>query len=111
MQVILLKIWRHYGYCPKVFERYAGLHIFLIIFKSVVPNITGSSGNLGEDHVVDKCFDLIFAFDEVFNSLNLFGTLTYLQRLLLLVATENQLLSNKLEITWKWKVTRRSYTI
>jgi hypothetical protein len=32
----------------------------------VVPNITGTTGNLSEERVTEKCFDLIFAFDEVF---------------------------------------------
>jgi hypothetical protein len=31
----------------------------------VVPNITGTTGNLTEDKVLEKCFDLLFAFDEV----------------------------------------------
>lgn len=31
----------------------------------VIPSITGTTANLSEDKVADKCFDLIFAFDEV----------------------------------------------
>jgi len=40
----------------------------LRLLSKVVPNITGTSGNLSEEHIVDKCFDLIFAFDEVIAS-------------------------------------------
>lgn len=31
----------------------------------VVPDIAGTANNLTEDKVTDKCFELIFAFDEV----------------------------------------------
>lgn len=37
----------------------------LLIATTVVPSITGTTANLTEDKVADKCFDLIFAFDEV----------------------------------------------
>jgi len=37
---------------------------------TVVPNVTNTSGNLGEEHIIDKCFDLIFAFDEVSSTQN-----------------------------------------
>jgi hypothetical protein len=37
----------------------------LRLLSKVVPNVTGTAGNLTEDKVVDKAFDLIFAFDEV----------------------------------------------
>ena len=32
---------------------------------AVVPDIAGTANNLTEDKVTDKCFELIFAFDEV----------------------------------------------
>eukprot|EP01040_Poterioochromonas_malhamensis_P016507 gene16507-18748_t len=37
----------------------------LRLLSKVVPSITGTTANLTEDKVADKCFDLIFAFDEV----------------------------------------------
>lgn len=37
----------------------------LRLLSKVVPNVTGTAGNLTEDKVIDKAFDLIFAFDEV----------------------------------------------
>ena len=36
--------------------------IFLI---SVIPDVAGTTNNLSEEKVSDKCFELIFAFDEV----------------------------------------------
>lgn len=33
--------------------------------NAVVPDIAGTANNLTEDKVTDKCFELIFAFDEV----------------------------------------------
>jgi hypothetical protein len=36
-----------------------------IMSSLVVPSVTGTTGNLSEERVVEKCFDLIFAFDEV----------------------------------------------
>lgn len=32
---------------------------------AVVPDVAGSSNNLSEEKISDKCFELIFAFDEV----------------------------------------------
>ena len=32
---------------------------------TVVPNVTNASNNLTEEKVLDNCFDLLFAFDEV----------------------------------------------
>lgn len=37
----------------------------LRLLSKVVPSITDSSNNLSEERVLDKCFELIFAFDEV----------------------------------------------
>lgn len=39
--------------------------MFIRSFYSVVPDIAGTANNLTEDKVTDKCFELIFAFDEV----------------------------------------------
>lgn len=49
------------------------LHLFVffctscltLLLRVVVPNITGSTGNLTEEKVSEFCFDLLFAFDEV----------------------------------------------
>jgi hypothetical protein len=40
----------------------------LRLLSKVVPNITGTTGNLTDEKVVEKSFDLIFAFDEVITS-------------------------------------------
>lgn len=37
----------------------------LRLLSKVVPDIAGTANNLTEDKVTDKCFELIFAFDEV----------------------------------------------
>lgn len=37
----------------------------LRLLSKVVPDVAGTANNLTEEKVVDKCFDLIFAFDEV----------------------------------------------
>lgn len=37
----------------------------LRLLSKVVPDIAGTSSNLNEDKISDKCFELIFAFDEV----------------------------------------------
>eukprot|EP00603_Paraphysomonas_imperforata_P000799 CAMPEP_0114422556 /NCGR_PEP_ID=MMETSP0103-20121206/5672_1 /TAXON_ID=37642 ORGANISM="Paraphysomonas imperforata, Strain PA2" /NCGR_SAMPLE_ID=MMETSP0103 /ASSEMBLY_ACC=CAM_ASM_000201 /LENGTH=521 /DNA_ID=CAMNT_0001591147 /DNA_START=49 /DNA_END=1614 /DNA_ORIENTATION=+ len=37
----------------------------LRLLSKVVPDIAGTANNLSEDKVTDKCFELIFAFDEV----------------------------------------------
>lgn len=37
----------------------------LRLISKVVPDIIGASSNISEERVADKCFDLIFAFDEV----------------------------------------------
>lgn len=37
----------------------------LRLLSKVVPNITGTAGNLSEDKVIEYAFDLLFAFDEV----------------------------------------------
>jgi hypothetical protein len=37
----------------------------LRLLSKVVPDVAGSTNNLTEEKVVDKCFELIFAFDEV----------------------------------------------
>ena len=34
-------------------------------FFVVVPDVAGTANNLNEEKISDKCFDLIFAFDEV----------------------------------------------
>jgi hypothetical protein len=40
----------------------------LRLLSKVVPDIAGTANNLTEDKVTDKCFELIFAFDEVITS-------------------------------------------
>lgn len=35
------------------------------ITATVIPNVVGVMTNLSEEQVLDKCFDLVFAFDEV----------------------------------------------
>lgn len=37
----------------------------LRLLSKVVPDIAGATNNLSEDKISDKCFELIFAFDEV----------------------------------------------
>ena len=37
----------------------------LRLLSKVVPDVVGVSNNISEDRVTEKCFDLIFAFDEV----------------------------------------------
>lgn len=37
----------------------------LRLLSKVVPNITGTTNNLTDDKVLENCFDLLFAFDEV----------------------------------------------
>ena len=36
----------------------------LVLF-SVIPNVAGVMTNLSEELVLEKCFELLFAFDEV----------------------------------------------
>mmetsp|Transcript_22040 Transcript_22040/g.22771 ORF Transcript_22040/g.22771 Transcript_22040/m.22771 type:complete len:546 (-) Transcript_22040:153-1790(-) len=40
----------------------------LRLLSKVVPDIAGTANNLTEEKVTDKCFELIFAFDEVITS-------------------------------------------
>ena len=37
----------------------------LRLLSKVVPDIAGTAGNLNEEKISEKCFELIFAFDEV----------------------------------------------
>lgn len=37
----------------------------LRLLSKVVPDVVGVSNNISEDRISEKCFDLIFAFDEV----------------------------------------------
>ena len=37
----------------------------LRLLSKVVPDVVGVSNNISEDRIAEKCFDLIFAFDEV----------------------------------------------
>lgn len=37
----------------------------LRLLSKVVPDVLGVSNNISEDRIAEKCFDLIFAFDEV----------------------------------------------
>ena len=39
----------------------------LRLLSKVVPDVLGVSNNISEDRIAEKCFDLIFAFDEVSN--------------------------------------------
>lgn len=37
----------------------------LRLLSKVVPDIAGAANNLSEEKISEKCFELIFAFDEV----------------------------------------------
>lgn len=37
----------------------------LRLLSKVVPDIAGAANNISEDRITEKCFELIFAFDEV----------------------------------------------
>lgn len=70
VQVILLKIWKHCACCRRVsivFCTYSNSDLFSYTSKHiiVVPDIAGAANNLGEEKVLDKVYELIFAFDEV----------------------------------------------
>lgn len=39
--------------------------MIFVSLQSVIPNVVGVMTNLSEEQVLDKCFDLVFAFDEV----------------------------------------------
>lgn len=46
-------------------SRYSPTIFIVLFFVTVVPDVAGTSNNLTEDKISDKCFELIFAFDEV----------------------------------------------
>lgn len=37
----------------------------LRLLSKVVPDVAGAANNISEEKITEKCFDLIFAFDEV----------------------------------------------
>jgi hypothetical protein len=41
------------------------LNVIDFLLLSVVPDVAGTANNLTEEKISDKCFELMFAFDEV----------------------------------------------
>jgi hypothetical protein len=39
-----------------------------LLLSTVVPDVAGTANNLTEEKISDKCFELMFAFDEVSQS-------------------------------------------
>ena len=47
--------------------------LFIFTFNVVVPDVAGTANTLSEEKISDKCFELMFAFDEVLNPSPLFN--------------------------------------
>jgi hypothetical protein len=77
----------------------------------VVPDVAGTA-HLTEEKVAEKCFSIIFAFDEVPFLLPLSFLLNspLSARSSPLVATESRSTCNRSERISRWRVTRRSST-
>jgi hypothetical protein len=44
------------------------LTVIHFLLSTVVPDVAGTANNLTEEKISDKCFELMFAFDEVSQS-------------------------------------------
>lgn len=66
----------------------------LRLLSKVVPDIAGTAANLNEEKITEKCFELIFAFDEVITAGGI----------------KSQSLCRRYAPTWRWSLTRRSFT-
>jgi coatomer subunit delta len=65
------------GFSFFIFQQLFKLFVILLfcaIHFAVIPNVAGVMTNLNEEQVHEKCFELLFAFDEVFavDPLNVF---------------------------------------
>lgn len=51
-------------YCNPTMDNLINIYACIYVC-TVVPDIAGATNSLNEDKITQKCFDLIFAFDEV----------------------------------------------